>query len=218
MGLRKKQKQERKERIMDAAEKLIRQHNSTDITMVDIASIAEVSPTTTYNLFESKSGLLYALMYRFMDQIDSYVDSAGKTLDPFQRVLSYADAVSGFMASDPIYHRCLYRYLLSVFEPALRPDYMARGLKYWHDAVQGLADANILPNNISPYQIAKELEVHFVGILNLWIHEELNDEQFCAQTIFGSGMLIMGFAKKSDKEKILKKLLELGSNLKYSSD
>lgn len=203
MGLRKRQRVERQRKILDAAETLIRQHQSTSITMLAIAKLAEVSPTTPYNLFESKSGLLYGLLYRFMDRIDSYVEVAGKVMDPYQRVLSHARAVSAFMASDPIYHRCLYRYLLNSFEPALRPTYMIRGLQYWQSAVKGLADAGLLPQNITPDQLAKELETHFVGVLNLWIHEELTDEELCAKTVFGSGLMVMGFAKQSDKISIL---------------
>jgi AcrR family transcriptional regulator len=73
--LREKQMAERRGRILDAAESLIRQTGGTDFPMLALAERAEVSPTTPYNLFGSKAGVLYALLNRTMDQINERTQS-----------------------------------------------------------------------------------------------------------------------------------------------
>src|ERR1041385_1026819 len=61
MGLREKQTGERRERILDAARKLMRRAGGTGFTMRALAKEAGVSLATPYNLFRSKAGVLYAL-------------------------------------------------------------------------------------------------------------------------------------------------------------
>lgn len=60
MTLREKQMAARRKRILDTAERIIRDAGATDFSMRALAAAAETAPATPYNLFESKEGLLYA--------------------------------------------------------------------------------------------------------------------------------------------------------------
>lgn len=55
--LRERQKQARRQAILDAAEALIRETGATDFTMLAVAERAMVSPTTLYNLFGTKAAM-----------------------------------------------------------------------------------------------------------------------------------------------------------------
>jgi len=74
MGLREKQTGERRERILDAARKLMRRTGGTGFTMRALAKEAGVSLATPYNLFRSKSGVLYALQRTLPGTLDSLTD------------------------------------------------------------------------------------------------------------------------------------------------
>ena len=61
MGLRERRKLERRERILAAAQELIRATGSLGLSMRALALKAEVSLATPYNLFGSKGAVLHAL-------------------------------------------------------------------------------------------------------------------------------------------------------------
>ncbi len=61
MGLREKRKLERRERILAAAQELIRETGSVGLSMRALARKAEVSLATPYNLFGSKGAVLAEL-------------------------------------------------------------------------------------------------------------------------------------------------------------
>src|SRR5690606_404693 len=67
MKLREKQMLERQNRILDTAERLIRETGSTDFSVRRLAAESEVSPATPFNLFGSKEGILYSLLLKNLD-------------------------------------------------------------------------------------------------------------------------------------------------------
>src|SRR5665213_3648607 len=110
---REKQMAERRRRILDAAEALIRQAGGTGFPMLALSERAEVSPTTPYNLFGSKAGVLYALLNSTMDQIDERTQRFSSS-NPIERALEAAESAADFFARDPEFFRSLYLFLLGV--------------------------------------------------------------------------------------------------------
>ncbi len=60
---------DRRRRILDAAEGLIRQTGGTNFSLLTLADKAEVSPATPYNFFGSKARLLFALFNRSLAEL-----------------------------------------------------------------------------------------------------------------------------------------------------
>ena len=196
----------RRHDLMDAAESLIRLSHSTDFTMLAVAEMGGVSPTTPYNLFDSKAGLLYALMNRSMDGVDVVGLAARDTVDPYERALRCARAVAAFFTSDPGFYRVLYQFLLGVDDPVHRPAFMNRGHDYWKAAVQGLADAGHLPAELSQDELALEMEIHFLGVLDLWVHGEVDDAEFEARAVRGVALLLLGLAQDEARARLQRHL------------
>lgn len=191
---------------MDAAETLIRQSHSTGFTMLAVAEKAGVSPTTPYNLFESKAGLLYALLNRSMDGVDVVGKVARRTADPHERAIRCTRAVTAFFARDPGFYRALYQFLLGVDDPVHRPAFMNRGHGYWKLAAQGLEDAGHLPPELSLDELSLEMEIHFLGVLDLWVHGELDDPAFTARAVHGMTLLLLGLAQGDARRGLLRHL------------
>lgn len=205
--LREKQMAERRRRILDAAEALIRQTGGTGFPMLALAERAEVSPTTPYNLFGSKAGVLYALLNRTMDQIDERTQSFSSS-NPIERALEAAELGAEFFARDPEFFRSLYLFLLGVRDAVHRPHFMNRGLEFWRRPLETAAQSEMLPAAIKAEELARELMIHFVGVMELWLHEELDNEGFRAQTVHGTSLLLLGLAGDAMRPRLLKRLKE----------
>lgn len=85
--VREAQKEMRRQRTLDAAEALIRKTGTIEFSMQTLASKAKLSLATPYNLFGSKSAILYALLDGFLDEIAKESERAFAHRHPFQRVL-----------------------------------------------------------------------------------------------------------------------------------
>lgn len=61
-SLRERQKQQRRERILAAASTLFNERGYPDVTIEEIADLAEVSPATVHNYYSSKDKLLLSIV------------------------------------------------------------------------------------------------------------------------------------------------------------
>lgn len=197
------QKEDRKRRILDAAEALIRKTGSTDFSMALLAERALLSGPTPYNLFGSKGGILYALLNRSVDSLFSDVARGrGQSSDPVERVLHAAQMAGDEFASDPRFYRPLYQFLLGIHDAVHRPAYMDRALVYWKQALHHLADAGQIPAVISHDQLARMMVINTLGALDLWVHSELDDDQLRAQVLHGTAVLLFSVADASQRDQL----------------
>lgn len=180
---------ERRGVILGAAEKLIRETGSADFTMEALARAAGVSRATPFNLFESKRALLYALLNRSLDDVHKAGLAASTENDPYKRLMKSAEAVSRFFAADSDFYRPLYRVLLGVQDPLNRPAFMQRSLDYWRRAVSGFDDAPDVPAGLSSASLAQKLLTMYVGLMNLWVHDEISDQELVTEAVQGALML-----------------------------
>ncbi|MGD9472606.1 MAG: TetR/AcrR family transcriptional regulator [Novosphingobium sp.] len=190
-----KAKEKRRTAILEACERLIRETGTTDFSMKDLAAAAGISTYTTYNLIGSKATVFYVLLNRGIDRIDVERILSGTHPDPFQRVFDAGLAVANVFASDPEFYRPLMRYLLGVLDPVNRPAYMSRAFDYWHQAVQPIADADLLCHGMSASSLARNLQVFFTGAIDYWVHGELSGEELRAQVRYGITLHLLALAR-----------------------
>jgi AcrR family transcriptional regulator len=201
MTLREKQKTERRTRILDAAERLIRETGGTDFSVRALAAASGVSAATPFNLFGSKEGLLYALLSRSLDQI--VTDGLRFTSpDPAFHVIEAAEnAVAAFLA-DPEFLRPLYQVLLSVSHPVHRPLFMERTFAYWMTATLTIKNEEPALQDI----VAQALMAHFIGLLELWVHCDLDDDAFRTHAICGVILNVHAVASPKQVAKLMARL------------
>jgi AcrR family transcriptional regulator len=199
--MREQQKTERRNRILDAAERLIRKTGGTDFSVRALAAASGVSAATPFNLFGSKEGLLYALLSRSLDQI--VTDGLSfKSPDPAYHVIEAAEnAVAAFL-DDPEFLRPLYQVLLSVSHPVHRPLFMERTFAYWKTAAQTVKSDEPDLQDI----VAQALMAHFIGLLELWVHRDLNDDEFRRHAVFGVILNAHALAAPEQVAKLLARL------------
>ncbi|MET0151459.1 MAG: TetR/AcrR family transcriptional regulator [Candidatus Binatia bacterium] len=210
--LRERQAAERRGRILDAAARLVRQHRGTDFPMVALAAAAEVSPATPYNLFGSKAGVLYALLNRSLDELTSEVLTFS-TEDPIDRVLEAAAVAADLFARDPGFFRPLFQFLLGVRDVVDRPRFMERSLEYWKHALGAADERGLLPEEVDRDELARELLIHFAGVVELWVHEEVDDAGFRAQIVYGTALLLANVGDRAARARLRKTLRSLKREL-----
>src|SRR6201993_775251 len=110
MGLREKQAGERRDRILAAARKLIRATGGTGFSMRALAEESEVSLATPYNLFGSKSGVLYALLNASLDRVDRAAITFSSS-NAVERVLEVAGIAADVYTRDAAFYRPLMQFL-----------------------------------------------------------------------------------------------------------
>ncbi len=191
MKLRDKQSAERRNRILDVAEKLIRETGGTEFSVRKLASVAEVAPATPFNLFGSKEGLLYALLSRNLDSVISE-GLRFKGSDPRLHIVEAATNAVDMFARDPGFMRPLYRVLLGVNDAVHRPQFMARSMGYWRTAVDTIPDQALLSGEIDRSLLATALQAQLLGLMEFWVHEEFDDAAFRRHTIYGVCTHVLG--------------------------
>ncbi len=184
MSLREQQKSERRHRILDTAERLIRETGGTDFSMRRLVAEAHVSFATPFNLFGSKEGLLYALLARSLDKI-TLKGLAFESDDPSLHVIEAAENAVQSFVDDPVFLRPLYQVLLSVSHPVHRPLFMQRTLSYWQTAASTIPCPPKSSDPVLQDAAANALMAHFIGLLELWVHRDIDDAAFRKRAIFG---------------------------------
>ena len=207
-SLREQQIAARRGRILDAAAALVRETTGTEFTMLEVAERAEVSPATPYNLFGSKNGLLYALLNRSLDEV-LRVAVTYSSASALEHPIEAGDIAAELFARDPVFYRALFLVLLGVRDEVHRPRFMERSLDYWRHAVEAMRKDGTLADPGERDDLARSLLVHFMGVLELWIHGDLDDAGFRAQISFGIALHLLGYAEETARARLKRRMREV---------
>lgn len=217
MSLRAKQVDARRHRILDAAALLIRSTGGTDFSMRSLAEAAEVSPATPYNLFASKDGLLYALLSRSLDEITLH-GLAFRSADPLDRVVEAAEQAADVFLLDPNFMRPLYQFLLGVIDPVHRPKFIERSLAYWRASLNTAEGEKLLSPDFAAELMVYTLMSQFMGVLDFWIHDDIDAQGFKARVIYGTALLLLPVANAARRPRLMRHLREARKTLKGSAN
>ena len=216
MSLRARQVDARRNRILDAAALLIRSTGGTDFSMRSLAEAAEVSPATPYNLFTSKDGLLYALLSRSLDEI-TLRGLAFRSADPLDRVVEAAVQAADIFLLDPGFMRPLYQFLLGVVDPVHRPKFIERSLAYWQASLETAQTEKVLTADFDADLMVYTLMSQFIGVLDFWIHDDIDARGFKARVIYGTVLLLLPLADDTRRPRLLRHLREARRTLTGSA-
>jgi AcrR family transcriptional regulator len=189
---------ERLERILDAAREIIREAGGVGFTMKDVASKAKVAPATVFNLLGTKDGLYYALLSRLLDDLFIGVRRY-KSTDPLEHAIEATDVVVDLFLSDPIVFRELFLVFLGTRDELHRPWFMHRSLSFWRHSVTSAAHAELLAaDELDDDALPRALMTAFIGSVDLWVHGDLDDDGFRAQSLHGTALSMLGATNGGD--------------------
>ncbi len=210
---RAQQKENRREAILGAAEALVRETGSTEFSVGTLALRANVSVATLYNLIGSKGTILYALLNRTMDQFEAATASP-KSNDPYEQALAAATAVARIYVQDSAYLQPLWRFELGVIEPEHRPVLMNRALLFWASRLGALERAARLPKGVELVDLAREYQIFFAGVLDLWVQNELSDAQLEVQVRYGILLRLLALGDVAEQPRLMSDLRKTHQKLR----
>jgi TetR/AcrR family transcriptional regulator len=136
MGIRERrerEKDERREEIISAAEKVFFRKGLSETTMDEVAEAAELSKGTLYLYYKSKEDLYLAVMLRGIDILADIFRSAIATDEPsIKQIFAVCDAYSQFFEKHREYFRMFSFFENPLFHTQVSPEMIERCTE--HDA------------------------------------------------------------------------------------
>src|SRR3546814_4047362 len=125
--VREQNKEERRSRILGAAEKLIRELGTVEFSMRELAARAHISHYTSYNLIGNTGTVLYTLLHRAIDRITNLPSQADPNFDPLTYAFAMGDLAVAFYVPDQEFFMPLLRFILVVSDAQSRPNMSHEG-------------------------------------------------------------------------------------------
>ena len=220
--LRQLPKEERRKKILDGVESFILERGNTDFTMQELATYVGISPTTFYNLFGSKGALLYSLLNRGLDAIIEGRDSVASSDDPVEHAIMTMTYAADLFIGNPNLFRPLYKFQLGERDLADRPLYLDKALVFWRRCLDGLVAAGYIGDKPKGGEIGRDdlalaLLTHSVGVLDLWVQEDVDDDEFRARMTHDAALLVCAVVPPSEKEKIARIIKQIRPKMRKFS-
>ena len=193
MSKREESKEDRRRKILSAAETLLRAGDGADFSMRELAKEAGVSFATPFNLFENKAGILIALMGKQVARNREDLEKVTQSESPLENLFQLvAVSVDGYTA-DPDLLRPLVLTLDSVRGPERR-DSRLMGARIWKPALEAARDTGILDSDRNLDLLASSLHLMFRECLSAWAMTEISKEEFKLQALYSLACWILSAA------------------------
>jgi TetR/AcrR family transcriptional regulator len=191
---RKREKEQRKTEILDAAERLFFSRSYEDVTMDNIAQEVELNKATIYLYFKNKEALFATIVLRGVQILrEKYQECMERQVTGIIKVALMGQAYYQFSQENADYLRLIHFYGSERFSTE-NPYTAEIGKGYGsnrmilQDAIQeGINDGTIRAD-LDPFLTSMYLMISFMGVLSLenkWKlvieSKGLNNEQFCSE-------------------------------------
>jgi AcrR family transcriptional regulator len=209
MSLREAGKQKRRDQILAAAEGLIRSRGDVGFSMRALAEKAGVALVTPFNLFESKGGVLSALVEERLDAQAKRMSSPPGDRGPVEHVLELARNASRTYTSDAALHRPLLRGLFQV-EGVGHPALGKRSVQLWMPSLRDAAAAGMIAPDQDLAFLAHALHIAFRGALALWVSGEIDQEELERHAEHAASACLLGALTGVAQASVLERVGTLG--------
>lgn len=201
---REQAKNERRDRIIDAADQLIKEVGIEDLSVRMIADRAEVSPATVYNLFHNKSAVLFRLYQR---RVASLEDRAAKTrsADALEHVFEAAAHVVDLYRKDPAFYRAFIGLRLDL-RPGNLPVREAPGVHLWHRLAHEARQAGDLIPETDADRVGALLFRIISGAFYEWVGNALPLDKVEEETEFSLATVLHAWATPDAQARLARRL------------
>ncbi len=166
----------RREKILQAAEALIRDRGEVEFSMRALAEAAGVSFATPFNHFGNKEGILQALLSARIDRELAHLQDRSDEQTPLETLFHLVDHSASAYLEDADLYRPILR---SVWSAGLNvtADHAANVLELWEFALRRMYRADMFVEGPDLEMLARRLHFSFVVALLQWAGGGLKDEE-----------------------------------------
>lgn len=187
-------------RVLDAVESLVKDRGDVSFSVRELAARAGVSPTTPFNHFGSKCGLLDALVRRSLEELSEGLTQA-RARSPLDRVFQIAEGATSFYLARERVYRPIYRELLGG-EIGPSSESLAFAVGLWREALDAAVEAGHVPSARSIEILATQLELNWLGTLLAWVAGTLDAQHWLWRVEYSTGLLIYNAACRDQRPRI----------------
>jgi AcrR family transcriptional regulator len=208
MDLVAKQREERKQRILEAARLLIADRGYDGVTMRELADKSLVSVPTLYNLFGGKSELLLAAVESYFVGL---VGNAGlaEAEEGLARIILLAETLGRETPRHATYARSLMGFFGNVSDAGGIHEFVANQLT---NALIGALEQMKRKRQLAAWVDPRALGTRLASQLSIttfeWARNQLSDEALLAAMLYGTGVTLLGVARgkaAADLERLVRK-------------
>ena len=173
------EKEQRRQSIIDAAERALRDKDVEALTMSDVASQARLSRSLMYVYFEDLDDIVLAVTLRGLQGLhDGFVEAAAAHEIGLKKIRAIGQAYVRFAREEPVYFDLVARFEARATDPEDAASYEAqclaasdRVMQSMTDAIRaGIEDGSIRPS-LDPMQTAITLWGYTHGLIQLAAHK-----------------------------------------------
>lgn len=216
MSIREQAKEERRQRIVAAARRLIDETGETGFSMRALAEAAEVSLVTPYNLFGSKLAVMLAMLD---DDVAQYQARLAK--------LNAPDALEMFFAAvrlarevyeaEPRFYRTVFREVNGSGDRDLLAGYYGPRLAFWRGLTQQAQADGFLRADIDADAFTQQLSHIFGAHLLDWVGESISLDTMEAQIAYGFSLLLLAALAEEYCSGMRSRVMQNQEMLQYAS-
>ena len=195
MDLVSKQREERKQRILDVGRRLIAEHGFDGVTMRELAEESLVSVPTLYNLFGGKNELLSAVVESYFAKLMGNA-LRRPTGEGLPRIFAVCRLLSVHLPQNAEYARSLMTFSLGTTDSSPVLEFVARELA--HEFVLALEQMQVRRQLVAWVDLevlAERLASLLLMITFEWGNRHLSDEALESTMLFGAASMLLGFGR-----------------------
>lgn len=195
MDLVSKQREERKQRILEVARRLIALHGYEGVTMRELAEQSLVSVPTLYNLFGGKNDLLFAAVEAYF-MAALHRDESRAEPEGLQMVLAVSEILSAWAPRNAEYARSLMSFFWGKSESSPIRELVARELTTrLIDGLEQMKTKRQLVEWVNADALGERLASLLFMTAFEWASGYMSAETLTASMRFGTASLVLGFAR-----------------------
>ena len=195
MDLVTRQREERRQRILEVARLLIADRGYEGVTMRELAEKSLVSVPTLYNLFGGKNELLFAAVESYFDRLLGGEGRAG-TEEGLSKLLSLIETVSRETVRHAAYMRALMGFFGGPGASAGLLELVARELtNQLVEALEQMQRQRQLAAWVDPQALSERLTGQLTIVTFEWSQRLLSDAGLRGAMLYGTGALLLGLAR-----------------------
>ena len=202
-----RRKAEFRARILDAAVELLRE-KGVDFTTRALAARANVSEATPFNHFGSKQGVFRALVDRTLDELAVRLAATRAPRDPLLRVFTYGALITDVYAADPDVYRPIFGDLFRTADEQSER-LVFESIALWQAQLEYARERGALQPGRDLRVVATQLEVDWLGALNLWVARAYEREAWLDRVEYGIAVMLSGLVVDELQPKLKRRIARL---------
>lgn len=204
-------KEDRRSRILACARKLLGEGGFEGLSLRKLASAADVTVPTIYNLIGGKRKILFELVGGLIEMIEQALIKIDQD-HPLEKAEEVVIVATRAVEEDPDFHRAAHlagEYLDHTATSKYRTGLGRRAATMQENAARDAQDLGLLEGRVSARLIGDQIFRNYHAAATSWAHRQITLQEFRRVAMLGVYMNLAADASPDFREVLVKKIRAL---------